>query len=229
VSTSRAFALLLAACGSATAPVASPIEPTKPEVRDERFVAVIQKAAADYQSWGRVDEAPNIAPELCRMPTRADYGRISHVRQSLAPEGPHGTKLYYLWASPKVGYLALDRIDAIERGFTVVKQSFVATKTAPPRAAVISGARIEEPVGWIETDHGRLFTGEPAGLYVMTKVGGDGTDAGWVYGTVSAAGEVTSAGRVASCMGCHEAATHERLFGLQPTKELVGPGGSPRW
>jgi hypothetical protein len=25
---------------------------------------------------------------------------------------------------------------------------------------------------------------------------------------------VTSAGRVSSCMGCHEVATHERLFGV---------------
>jgi len=29
---------------------------------------------------------------------------------------------------------------------------------------------------------------------------------------------VTSAGRVASCMQCHEAAPHERLFGLQKDK-----------
>jgi len=41
------------------------------------------------------------------------------------------------------------------------------------------------------------------------------TDAGWVYATVTAAGQVTAAGRVASCMGCHEtSATHERLYGV---------------
>jgi len=41
------------------------------------------------------------------------------------------------------------------------------------------------------------------------------TDAGWVYATVAPTGEVTSSGRVASCMGCHEAsATHERLYGV---------------
>jgi hypothetical protein len=40
------------------------------------------------------------------------------------------------------------------------------------------------------------------------------TDEGWVYATITAAGEVTAAGRVASCMGCHEVATHERLFGV---------------
>jgi hypothetical protein len=41
--------------------------------------------------------------------------------------------------------------------------------------------------------------------------------AGWVYGTVAPDGTVTSAGRVASCMGCHTpSAKHERLFGLPP-------------
>jgi hypothetical protein len=41
------------------------------------------------------------------------------------------------------------------------------------------------------------------------------TDDGWVYATVTADGQVTAAGRVASCMSCHDtAATHERLFGV---------------
>ena len=42
-----------------------------------------------------------------------------------------------------------------------------------------------------------------------------GADDGWVYGTVSADGKtVTSAGRVASCMKCHETRP-TRLFGLK--------------
>jgi len=58
---------------------------------------------------------------------------------------------------------------------------------------------------------------QPAGRFIMFKVdpATPDTDEGWVYATVSPAGIVTSAGRVASCMGCHEtAATHERLFGV---------------
>ena len=43
----------------------------------------------------------------------------------------------------------------------------------------------------------------------------EGSDAGWVYGTVTPDGRVTSAGRVASCMGCHVDAPHERMFGLK--------------
>jgi hypothetical protein len=66
-----------------------------------------------------------------------------------------------------------------------------------------------------------------AGIYVMLKVqeGTPGTDAGWLYGTVTAEGEVTSAGRVASCMGCHVTAHHERLFGLG--RDLTYPQASP--
>ena len=40
-------------------------------------------------------------------------------------------------------------------------------------------------------------------------------DSGWVYGTVSSDGQgVTSAGQVRTCMGCHEQAPHDRLFGI---------------
>ena len=46
-----------------------------------------------------------------------------------------------------------------------------------------------------------------------------GTDAGWVYGTVSADGKtVTAAGKVESCMKCHQDAKHDRLFGLPATE-----------
>ena len=58
---------------------------------------------------------------------------------------------------------------------------------------------------------------ELAGLYIMFKLDPStpDSDEGWVYATVTPDGRVTSAGRVASCMGCHEpSATHERLFGV---------------
>ena len=74
------------------------------------------------------------------------------------------------------------------KGFTIVKESF----------AVVDGK-----------------PGDPTGLFVMTKVGGEGTDAGWIYGTIGPEGTVTSAGLVATCMGCHVDAPHDRLFGLK--------------
>ena len=53
---------------------------------------------------------------------------------------------------------------------------------------------------------------EPAGLFIMFKLdpATPETDEGWVYATVSTAGQVTSAGRVATCMGCHETQRHAR-------------------
>lgn len=229
MSTRRLLPVLLTSCASSSlAPPA--FEPAATELRDERFVAEIAKSAASYRRWGRIDERPNIAPGLCRMPRREDYGMASHVRQS--KEGPHGTKLYYLWASDRA-YGLLPKTP-LEDGFTIVKESFAATPVAPAGAATepIPLDGVPPPIRWLETDHGKLFAGAPTGLYVMTKLATtEGTDEGWIYGTVTPAGEVTSAGRVESCMGCHEAAPHGRLFGLQPTKQLVqsAPPGTPSW
>ena len=80
--------------------------------------------------------------------------------------------------------------------------------------------------GKIEDDHfyayaqkdGKLYkAGAPAGLFVMHKLDPStaNTDQGWVYGTVAPDGQtVTSAGRVGSCMGCHQQAPNGRLFGI---------------
>jgi hypothetical protein len=57
--------------------------------------------------------------------------------------------------------------------------------------------------------------GAPAGLFVMAKVGTADSDAGWIYGTTARDGSVTSAGRVETCIGCHEHAPRDRLFGLR--------------
>ncbi len=232
MSISRCVLMLLTACTSST--LSPPLAPVARELRDERFVDEIARAGTSYQPWGRVDEAPNIAPGLCRFPMREDYGLASHVRQSKAPDGPHGTKLYYLWASQRA-YRVLPQLP-IEDGFTIVKESFAATTVAPAPIAdttvVGFDGKVPPPVRWVGTDHGTLYAGAPVGLYVMKKVGRtEGTDEGWIYGTVTPAGEVTSAGRVESCMGCHEAAPHGRLFGLQPTKQLVdvAPPGTPSW
>ncbi len=44
----------------------------------------------------------------------------------------------------------------------------------------------------------------------------EAADEGWGYGTISVDRKtVSSAGRVASCMRCHDSAPHGRLFGLK--------------
>ncbi|MFV8755912.1 hypothetical protein ACNOYE_35625 [Nannocystaceae bacterium ST9] len=220
---------------------------------DARFTAGLLSAAQRYRGWGRVDERPNLAPMLCRAPMGLDYGFPSHARLSQADDAEHGRKLYYLFAglegeSARALYTSLGApgTDAtIPIGFTVVKQSWVAEPSSPPAAnpapakpdagsvapVFDTSSDPPAPIDWVEHEGQRLAAGEQAELFVMTKVGAadmPGTDAGWIYGTLSADGlSVTSAGRVQRCMDCHEAATHERLFGLQKTKALVRPKPSP--
>ena len=195
-------------------PVTSPtssIAVAKPEAR---FVATIREVAAPYQKWGRVDSAPNIAPMMCDMPgpEHPAWGSRGRVHLSEAADAPHGTKLYYLWASDRAGYLAVGK-QPVATGFTIVKESFAAKPIAAPskQEPSFDGPPLHAKLRVGET---WMTTGEAKGLYVMTKLGtAEGTDAGWIYGTITPGGTVTSAGRVASCIGCHEAAPHDRLFG----------------
>jgi len=186
---------------------------------DPRFVETIRSVAAPYATWGRVDERPNIAPLKCDMPRPEDYGSKGDIHMSDAEDAPHGKKLYYLWASDRRAYLEVTQ-HAVASGFAIVKQSFVAVPAGEPKHDL---GLVNTPLyDTLEVDGHWLTTGEAKGIYVMTKVGPkEGTDAGWIYGTIDPAGRVTSAGRVASCIGCHEDAPHDRLFGLK-AKRRVG-------
>ncbi len=224
------------------APTRSVVERPQGAPIDERFTANLLAAAADYQKWGRVDELPNLAPVLCRAPTGLDYGFPSHARLSKADESAHGRKLYYLFAGEgratgrdRYRSLGAEGGEKAELpiGFTVVKESWKAVPGSAPKQSDNPSNSIGDPnafappapVNWVEEGGEVLLVGEKADLFIMTKVGPadtPGTDAGWIYGTVTADGKtVTSAGTIEQCMGCHEAATHERLFGLQKTKALV--------
>ncbi|MEO8706185.1 MAG: hypothetical protein ABI867_39510 [Kofleriaceae bacterium] len=219
--------LLLGLVACTNEPIPPPVkpEPVQPAIAppanpdvDARFVAKIREAAAPYRSWKRVDEQPRVAPTDCAMPSMPSLG---YIHMSEAADAPHGKKLYYLWASNGAAYRYPDK--PMANGFTIVKESYEATPmpAAPERGDSGTGApplhdKLKVGDGW-------LTTGAAKGLYVMTKVGeGDGTDAGWIYGTITTAGEITSAGRVASCMGCHDSAPHDRLFGLKRAGETHG-------
>jgi hypothetical protein len=222
---------------------AEPPEPSEPI--DPQFTETLRVAAAEYAKWGRVDERPNLAPMLCRAPAGLDFGFPSHARLSAADDAPHGRKLYYLFAglgehglSDLYGRLGTPTAEAIPIGFTIVKQSWAAVPSSRPIAEPTPVSEVLDmhtdpptPISWVEHEGKRLEVGEQAELFVMAKVGEHdmpGTDAGWIYGTLSADGKtVTSAGLVQRCMDCHEAATHERLFGLQKTKAFATVKPSP--
>jgi hypothetical protein len=230
-----AFLVLLGACGAdrptppsrppdpAPRPAATPVASHHADELDARFVDAIRAAQPAYAKWGRVDERPRAAPTDCEMVSAHPEGVASHVRISDASDSPHDKKLYFLWATDRYGYLAESTHDRpLPTGFTIVKESFHAepsTTAANPAPEGGNFARAPRPIRTLSVGGKTLQTGAPEGLYVMKKIGGAdaaGTDDGWIYGTITTDGAVTSAGRVASCMGCHASATHERLFGLKP-------------
>jgi hypothetical protein len=208
----------LGACGAASAPAAgTPTNPGAPAgdvALDARFVETLRGAADAYAGWGRVDERPRAAPELCAAPAPRSSSAGDVRLSSAGVESPHGRKLYYLYAKDRAAYLGLGAA-ALPIGFTVVKEAFA------PRTA--TGDEVGGMQPYVEHAGEYLVPDAAAGLFVMTKVGGvtePGTDEGWIYGTIAADGAVTSAGRVATCMGCHvDQAPHERLFGLPRVAE----------
>ncbi|MEZ4390592.1 MAG: cytochrome P460 family protein [Polyangiales bacterium] len=160
------------------------------------------RVAERYLRWGRVDDLQRWAPFLCRLPPG------SHPRADLdLSAAPHGRKLYYLYARDREAYLTHRDVE----GQVVVKEAWIPREIRAADAVEAGG----EPQSARGAD-GRVYEpGEFAGLYVMMRgAPREESDEGWTYATVNPRGEVTAAGRVASCMGCHREAPHGRLFGL---------------
>lgn len=214
--------------GSAATPVDPPVGAAQAEENDPRWHATLRAIAAGYAQWGRVEDEMRWAPWLCRMPMPAT-ARLSDS----GDDATHGRKLYTLYAKDPVAYgaprsfMPAPEIASLA-GLTqvVVKEAF-----RPVEVATDPGMGLGRDLLPAEKDGKRYMPGEPMGLYVIFKPKKPlaETDAGWVYGTIATDGKlVTSAGRVASCMGCHEDAKHERLFGTDPIKVPPGPGPDGR-
>lgn len=67
----------------------------------------------------------------------------------------------------------------------------------------------------VEFRDAHYIPGEPTGLFIMFRPEHDldATDAGWIYGTTNAAGEITACGVMPRCVSCHEKCAPGRLFG----------------
>ena len=177
------------------------------------FEEEVLAIAAEYTSWGRVDDELRWAPWLCRQP----YPGITRPSQS-DDESTHGRKLYSVFAKNHAAYP-----DGPQDGQAVVKQSWVPELVDTDAGLGLNsyrsdaGAEADHFYPYAQGDGGVYRAAAPAGLFIMFRLDPrtPDTDEGWVYATVSPAGQVTSAGRVSSCMGCHEtSATHERLYGV---------------
>jgi hypothetical protein len=223
---SHARLLLLALTGG-LAMLASALTgaPVKSEA-EKPFQEKLLQVARDYKSWGRVDDEARWAPLDCRAPNPAK------VRFSASPDADtHGQKLYSLFAKDRRSYVSLGDKTKVAVGQVVVKESWLPEEvkdqkldrphrieTTPPGGPPFSHKLSDGQFDPYAEKDGKVYkAAKPAGLFVMMKLDPDteGTDNGWVYGTLSADGkEVTAAGMLDSCMKCHQDAKHDRLFGL---------------
>lgn len=196
----------------------------EPEAGAE-LAALVLESVRDYRSYPRVSDCPAWSPLSCMAPPQAG----AFVSASDDP-GTHGRKLYYLFAKDRAAYNEADGSSTIgsERGSSPsapkapapIGQVLVKESWNPVPVEALDGAAER---GWgLPEDHatseGRLYKrGDQRELFVMLKLdpATPGTDGGWVYATVTPdRAKVTSVGRVASCMGCHVTAEHDRQFGI---------------
>jgi hypothetical protein len=156
---------------------------------DQATLVELETVAARYRVAGAVDDALRVAPELCMDP-----GPRAALHVSTEHEGK---KLYRLYAKDKDAYLQSRSVP----GQWVVKESFAVA------------------------DELRRTPGESKGLFILYRgpvrnSGCRGTPSDpWVFAVASPDGEILRAGRIASCVACHQHGTNEDLFGLDSKKE----------
>jgi len=153
---------------------------------NSQFHKTLLDIAANYKSYGKVDDLAKWAPWLCSAPPPVV------ARESASKDlDTHGRKLYFLFADKRNEYVS-NKAPTV--GQTIVKESWIPDGSTPPKP-------VKQNSIFIMTK-----------LEPNTK----DTDNGWVYGTVTPDGKtVTSCGRVESCMECHVQCKNDRLFGLK--------------
>jgi hypothetical protein len=196
--------------------------------------------AQNYQTFGQVEDRLRWAPAMCAAPPR-DEDLLAKLRFSASKDAEsHGSKLYALFAIFKENgsYIQPGKPSMVNQ--EIVKESWIPEEVRddgkPLEPAIrkvpkydYTGCSFQPKPTIVEEKYlpyarkdGKLYRASKQGdLFIMFKMEPDtpNTDQGWVYGTVTADGKkVTSAGRVASCMKCHEQAPHDRLFGLPRKK-----------
>lgn len=183
------------------------------------FEAQVLDAVRAYETYPRVSDVPAWSPYFCRMPPTPG-ALASHADGDAA----HARKLYHLFAKDEASYRGRDhqQIDAhplaplapAPPGQVLVKEAWKPERIEHAPVDATTGGLPSE----VATLDGALYRrGELHGLFVMLKLdpATPGTDAGWVYATVTPdRSRVTAAGRVESCMRCHVDAPHDRQFGL---------------
>lgn len=218
----------------APAPPPTPARPTSPHE------PAILAAAKDYATTlDIVTTEPDRSPTDCRSDVPDITPKPSTAKTD---DSGHGHKLYYLYARYPQAYRAqtgLARGDAFgfrnpapplppplaqDVGQVIIKEAWtdIALAADAPRPP-------DRPVGkkpaygpttfetYTYVDGKPHAIGDRSALFMMLKVAATPTpdsDNGWVYATLTPDGStITAAGLLPSCMGCHEHAEHDRLFG----------------
>jgi hypothetical protein len=230
------FSVAFSGCADQQAADAKPqtaaSQPTEDAAQPHVFEERLLEIATSYESFGRVTAAARWAPTDCVLPSPTTP-EVTFSRST--DRSTHGQKLYTLFArdlSPSGSYVVDGR--SSPRGQVIVKESWVPEEVkddGKPLEPVHRKVKIRQGDTVVERDDsfvpyarkgGQLYHAKERGpLFVMFKMDPKtpGTDEGWVYGTVTPDGQqVTSAGRVESCMNCHQGAPHDRLFGLRGKK-----------
>lgn len=199
------------------------------------FDARLLEIARAYRSYGRVDDQSRWAPVYCRAPSP------SVARRSRSDDdGTHGRKLYFLFAKNQFAYLLAHQDDVEQTDQVVVKEAWRPNEVTEDVEAIRRSLQQREfirpesqklvqrddeskqsklggYVPYVQHKDKVYRADQLSDLFIMYKTDADtpDTDDDWVYGTVTADGQqVTSSGRVESCMGCHQDAPHGRLFGV---------------
>jgi len=180
-------------------PKPQPAASTPAEI--ERWRAQVLAAVEGYTGYRKVADYPLWAPEMCAPPRPS-------VQFMSAADGKeaHAKKLYFLWVKDFAAYDVEGDETLQPAGQVIVKESFHPV----------------EGKGSIKSEGKTYAPGDRGPLFVMFKLDEKtkGTDRGWVYATLTPDGkEVTSAGEVQSCMGCHADAGKDRVFGVKPSRE----------
>ena len=197
----------------------------------QAFHGRLLEIARSYEEYGRLQPDLGFAPIPCAPAISTHVGGVSRPSLSASQDtATHGRKLYWLFAKQSNGGSYVPQSGPSPVGQVVVKEAWTAEEvedrgladTRVVRKVKVrrGGQLVDEVDGFVPyaRQDGRVYhAAQKAALFIMYKLDPQtpGTDEGWVYGTVTPDGqEVTSAGRVESCMSCHRDAPHGRLFGL---------------
>ena len=191
----------------------SPVTHGNVEHQTTPFDRTLKDIAQTYRDFERVSSVPRVSRIDCDRPYQSILSPTP--MKSAAPAGtPHGTKYYFVFAKFPDRYAPLAAYQDV--GQILVKEAWPSREVADGTTTHPRVAPHTEQNSVNGELPGHASAGRPE-LFILLKLDPDtpGTDEGWVYATVAPTGpSVTSAGRVGTCMECHQQAPNDRVFGL---------------